>query len=591
MNQVNKNPVIVANCSGFYGDRLSAAKEMVEGGPIDYLTGDYLAELTMLILAKNQLKGRPGYARTFYTQMEQIIGTCKDKNIKVVSNAGGLDPERLSEDLSKLCDSLGISMSIGCVTGDDLRNQYEELRENGEEFQHLDTGIKLSKTTLMPISINAYLGAFPIVSALESGADIVITGRATDAAIVMAPAIWNFSWGKEDWDKLAGALVAGHVIECGAQATGGNYAFFDEINNMINPGFPIAEIYEDGSSVITKHPNTAGTVNIGTVTSQLLYEISDRKYYNPDVIALFDSIKLDEIGPDRVKISGTKGLCAPKDYKVSTNIIGGYKNKVDFMLTGLNIEKKANLIIESFKTQYKDLDKIESFNARLIRSDKQNANTNEEATAVLRITVKSKDENLVGRRFSSFATELALASYPGFYLSAPPVDANAYGVFWPSLIDKSKVKIKVKVGSNEIYYDETGLFKEISEPPFEPYQTTHRFGSELISAPLGLVAGARSGDKGGNANVGFWTKNIMAYDWLYDYLTVEKFKDLLPEAKELDVRRFDFPNIYSLNFIVKGLLGLGVAESDRPDPQAKSLGEYLRSRIVEIPKELIKEVN
>ncbi|MDH3500725.1 MAG: DUF1446 domain-containing protein, partial [Acidimicrobiia bacterium] len=323
-------PIRVANCSGFFGDRLSAAREMVEGGPIDVLTGDWLAELTMLILARTREK-RPGggYARTFVTQMEEVMGSCLDRGIKVVSNAGGLDPRGCAEAVASVASHLGLDPVIAYVDGDDLLPQIDELVAGGAlgAFEANSLGDSRSYVTA-----NAYLGCWGIVDALERGADIVVTGRVTDAAVTCGPAAWHHSWARDDWDALAGGVVAGHVIECSAQATGGNYSFFTEIPGYADPerarlGFPWAEIDANGNSVIGKHHGTGGLVSIGTVTSQLLYEIGGPAYLGPDVTARFDTIELSEAGTDRVRIQGVRGEAPPPTLKVAINELGGYRNE------------------------------------------------------------------------------------------------------------------------------------------------------------------------------------------------------------------------------------------------------------------------
>ncbi|MGD9755823.1 MAG: acyclic terpene utilization AtuA family protein, partial [Acidimicrobiia bacterium] len=335
----------VANCSGFYGDRIAAAREQVEGGDIDYLTGDWLAELTMLILARTRAGGRSGgWARTFLTQLEQVMGTCLDRGIKVVSNAGGLDPAGCAMAVADLATTLGLNPTIAYVAGDDLVGRLDELKAAGITFDNLDTGESLVDKGVEVITANAYLGCWGIVDALDRGADIVVTGRTTDAAIVMGPPAHAFKWDRCDWDRLAGACVAGHVIECGAQATGGNYSFFTEVPGMDYVGFPIAELFPDGSSVITKHEGTGGQVSVGTVTSQLLYEIGSERYANPDVVCRFDTIRLEEVARDRVRISGTRGEPAPPTLKVAMNYQGGFRNGFTFALTGLDIEAKAELL-------------------------------------------------------------------------------------------------------------------------------------------------------------------------------------------------------------------------------------------------------
>ena len=273
---MSKNTIKIANCSGFYGDRLSAAKEMVDGGPIDVLTGDYLAELTMAILygQKIQRGEKAGYVGTFLKQLKQIASSCSEKNIKVVSNAGGLNPKSMAEEVKNILDSEGLNLKVAYIDGDDFMDKFDELKKNGEELKNLDTGVSLFNQSLPAVSANYYLGCWGIKQALDEGADIVICPRVTDAALVMGPAAWKFNWSRDDYDKLAGSLAAGHIIECGAQATGGNYSFFKEVPSFQNVGFPIAEIEESGNFKIYKHNGTGGLVSKGTVTAQLLYEIS-----------------------------------------------------------------------------------------------------------------------------------------------------------------------------------------------------------------------------------------------------------------------------------------------------------------------------
>ncbi|MHB8438725.1 MAG: acyclic terpene utilization AtuA family protein [Acidimicrobiales bacterium] len=577
----------IANCSGFFGDRLSAAREMVEGGPIDVLTGDYLAELTMLILFKSRQRDPSlGYAGTFYRQMEQVLGTCAERGIKVVSNAGGLNPAGLADKLRELADTLGISLQVAHVEGDDVLGTIAELQHKGDPIAHLDTGAPLKGA---PVSANAYLGGFAVARALESGADVVVTGRITDAALVVGPSAWRFGWSRQDWDALAGAVVAGHVVECGAQATGGNYCFFEEIPGLEHPGFPIAEMHADGSCVITKHPGTGGAVTVGTVTAQLLYEIGGPLYANPDAVADFSSIRLEQAGPDRVAISGVKGLPAPEAAKVSVNLIGGWRNSMTFVLTGLDIDAKADLVRRTLAQSFAD-DPPAELDVRLIRSDQSDAPSNEQASAQLRVTAKDSDPAKVGRRFSGAVTELALASYPGFYLTSPPGEASAYGVYWPALIPASAVE------QAAVLADGTRVSVPLAPPGAKPlprsapvpHHPTAAVGDEPTRrVPLGTVAGARSGDKGGNANVGFWTRTDAQFEWIARALDVALLKELLPEAAGLEVERYELANLRAVNFVVRGLLGEGVASSTRPDPQAKSLGEYLRSRLVDVPVSIL----
>jgi hypothetical protein len=581
----------VANCSGFYGDRLAAAKEMVDGGPIDYLTGDWLAELTMYILSRNAAKTpAAGYARTFVTQMEQVMGTCLDRGIKVISNAGGLNPRSCAEAVADVAAKLGLQPNIAYVEGDNLVERLPELRAAGHDFANMDTGQKLTDLGAEILTANAYLGCWGIVDALQRGADIVITGRVTDAAVVMGAPAHHFGWKREEWDRLAGACVAGHVIECGAQATGGNYAFFTEVPGMEYVGFPLAEMYDDGSSVITKHPGTGGLVSLGTVTSQLLYEIGGPHYANPDVISRFDTIRLAEDGPDRVRISGTRGEPAPPTLKVAMNYLGGYRNGFTFALTGLDIPAKADLLERQLWRSFPGgRQHFEQVRTQLIRTDKADPRSNEEAVALYKVTVKDRDERKVGRSFANVAVEIGLASIPGFFgTSGGPGPASAYGVYWPALVPSELVAMSVTLlGDGTTVVENTP--GNLPGPDVEPMPVSlpPAPGGPTTRAPLGRLFGARSGDKGGNANVGIFARSGEAYAWLEQFLGADKLCELLPDTRPYEVERYPLPNLWSINFLIKGLLEEGVAASSRQDGQAKGLGEYLRAAHADVPMALL----
>ncbi|MBO0874198.1 MAG: DUF1446 domain-containing protein [Pseudonocardia sp.] len=591
-------PVRIANCSGFYGDRVAAAREMVDGGPIDVLTGDYLAELTMLILWKDRRKNPgAGYARTFLTQLEQVLGDCLDRGVRIVANAGGLNPAGLAAQVRELAARLGLAPKVAHVHGDDLINQVPGLIADGHPLTHLDTGQPLSQTESKPVTANAYLGGWGIAEALRAGADIVICPRVSDASLVVGPAAWWHRWSRTDYDALAGAVVAGHIIECGPQATGGNYSWLQDITDRRYPGFPIAEVATDGSSVIAKHPDTGGLVSPGTVTAQLLYEIAAPAYLNPDVIAHFDTVQLAQRGVDRVEVSGTRGGPPPTELKVALNFLGGYRNTMTLVLTGLDIEDKARWALDQLFDILGGRNSFAESDVRLIRYDRLDADTNEQATAHLRVTVKDPDRDKVGRRFSNATMQLALAGYPGFHTTTPPTEASAYGVYWPTLVPAELVAHRVTLPD--------GTTRDIGSAPSRTVNTLHsrpelspispvdqprlpRNLARTERAPLGRVCAARSGDKGGNANVGVWTRDASSYAWVNEYLTVARLRELMPEAAELTIHRYELPNLNALNFVIVGLLGEGVAASTRPDPQAKGLGEYLRSRHVDIPVTLLR---
>jgi hypothetical protein len=601
-------PLRIANCSGFYGDRHSAPKELLEGGPIDVLTGDYLAELTMLILWRS--RGRDpakGYATSFLRQMEECLGLAVDKGVKVVANAGGLNPAGLADELRALAGRLGLGVRVAHVEGDDLLGRLAELQAAGEPLAHLDTGTPLAAAGVAPVTANAYLGAWGIVAALAAGADLVVCGRVTDASLVVGPAAWHFGWAADDWDRLAGAVAAGHVLECGTQATGGNYAFLGELPDTRPPGFPIAEVAADGSAVVTKHPGSGGLVSVGTVTAQLLYEIAGPAYPNPDVVARFDTVRVSDAGPDRVRLSGTRGEPAPDRLKVAVNYLGGFRNSMSFVLTGLDLGAKAALAEAALFERLGGRGRFQTAETRLVGRPSPDPASAEEAVAELRVTVKDPDPAKVGRAFSSAAIELALASYPGCYTTTPPTDATPYGVYWPALVRADLVDHRVVL--------DDGRRLEVQPPPAPvpdpPGAVPHPPGavpgppvgersptpaamrpavhspSGTVRVPLGRVFGARSGDKGGNANVGVWARDERAYRFLDGFLTVERFRELIPEARELPVDRHALPNLLALNFVVVGLLGEGVSSTTRVDPQAKGLGEWLRARVVDLPVELL----
>ena len=577
----------IANCSGFYGDRMAAAREMLEGGEIDFLTGDYLAELTMLILWKGRQRDpSAGYANTFLRQMEDVLGLALEKSVRIVVNAGGLNPAGLAAKLRELSAKLGLDAKIAHVEGDDLLPRLAELQQKGHALTHLDTGRALAAEGIEPVSANAYLGAFGIVACLDAGADVVVCPRVTDASLVVGPAAWHYGWARDDYDKLASGVVAGHILECGPQATGGNYAFFTEVPGLEHPGFPLAEIEADGSFVVTKHPGTGGQVSVGTVTAQLLYEIAGPEYANPDAVARFDTIRLDEAGPDRVRVSAVRGEPPSGQLKLCINYAGGFRNSMTLLLTGLEVREKAALVERSLRARFTGPRAPRELHFQLDEAAWPDPDSNERATARLWITAKDPDEKKVGRAFSNAVTELVLASYPGLYATSPPGDASAYGVYWPALVPAGEVHEQALLPDG----------RSVAIPPAEPKTRAPIVVAKAAlpappagrarRAPLGALFGARSGDKGGNANLGVWARSDVAYAWLERFLSVERLKALMPEAARHELRRYELPNLRALNFVIVGLLGEGVASSIRPDGQAKSLGEWLRAREVELPESL-----
>ncbi|GAB2728999.1 acyclic terpene utilization AtuA family protein [Nocardioides pakistanensis] len=622
----------IGNCSGFYGDRLSAMREMLEGGELDVLTGDYLAELTMLILGRDKMKDpNLGYARTFVKQAEDCMGLALEGGVKIVSNAGGLNPAGLADRLREIAKAQGLDPRIAYVQGDDLMPRVGEL------------GIHNALTA------NAYLGAFGIAAALDRGADIVVTGRVTDASVVVGPAASHFGWSPAQYDELAGAMVAGHIIECGTQATGGNFSGFRSFKPDTRPlGFPIAEVAADGSSVITKHPGTGGVVTTDTVTAQLVYEIGEPTYLGPDVSARLDTIELAADGPDRVRVSGVRGEAPPSTLKVCVNELGGFRNSVEFVLVGLDIDAKADWVRAQMEAALAAHPPA-AVQWTLARTDREDASTEEAASCRLRCSVKDSDPNVVGKRFTAAAVELGLASYPGFTLTAPPAPASPYGVYRAEYVDRGIVQHSVvhadgtaqlvegpavldappsdtqSAGSADFAdgADGTGGVDGAAaaatsadgaapsaasvepEPASRPESSPTQAPDDVAAAvaeqappdtvtrrlPLGTFVHARSGDKGGDANVGLWVDRSRHTEervaWLTKLVTPEKIRELVPEAEDLPVEVYPLPNLGAVNVVIRGLLGQGVAASTRFDPQAKALGEWLRSRHVSITEDLL----
>jgi hypothetical protein len=582
----------VGNCSGFYGDRLSAMREMLEGGDLDVLTGDYLAELTMLILGKDQLRDPgAGYARTFLKQATDCLGLAQSSGVRIVSNAGGLNPAGLAEQLRKVAAEQGLDTRIAHIDGDNLMARAGELDLGGS-----------------PLTANAYLGAFGIAEALAGGADVVVTGRVTDASVVVGPAIHHFGWSRDDLDALAGAVVAGHVVECGCQATGGNFSGFRQIldaGRADRPlGFPVAEISGDGTSVITKHDGTGGVVTVDTVTAQLVYEVQSQRYLGPDVTAHLDTVRLTQAGPDRVRISGVRGEAPPPHLKVCVNELGGHRNQMELVLTGLDIDAKAAWVRAQVEAALADR-RPAATEWTLARTDHPDAATEEAASARLRLVVRDPSADKVGKGLTAPLIELALASYPGFAATTPPMPPTPYGVYRAAYVRQEEVEHLVH------HHDGTttlvpppSVVTPVGVRSPDPVDETPSVAGEAESSaraapgtesrrvPLGTFVHARSGDKGGDANLGLW---VSGHDeraeeraaWLLSVVTPEWVRTLLPEAAELSVQVHRLPNLHAVNVVVEGLLGLGVAAGSRFDPQAKGLGEWARSRLVDVPEELL----
>ncbi len=585
-------PLRVANCSGFFGDRAGAARDMVEGGPIDVLTGDWLAELTMYILHKTRQRSG-GWARTFLRELEDVLPTCVERGITVVSNAGGLDPEGLADAVRELGRRQGVDVVVASVSGDDITAQLGDLSAAGERFVNLDTAEELPEGVEV-VTANAYLRARPIADALAAGAQVVVTGRVTDAALVVGPALHAFGWGDDELDAIAGAVVAGHVIECGAQCCGGNYAFFDEVPGRERIGFPIAEVHPDGSSVVTKHPGTGGTVTVGTVTAQLLYEIGAPRYLSPDAVARFDSIELAQDGPDRVRIGRVRGEPPPPALKVTANLEGGWRNSMTLALTGAQVAEKARFAADAVWAGIPGGRAAFAETAAQLTGDLDGG-----GLAYLRLAVRGDDERAVGRAFSGAVVETSLSSYPGTFFTSAPSGAQGVARYWPTTVTATAVPPRVRIGGVEVTASpppsggsggsgESGPSRPAWQPGPEPEPLAASGpAADTVTVPLHVLVGARSGDKGADANLGLWADAEDVSRWLFHDFTTELLRRVLPEVGTLRIERHPLPNLRAVNFVVHGFLGWGVASNLLLDTQAKGLGELLRSRPVEVPASLV----
>ena len=616
--------VRIGNCSGFYGDRLSAMREMLEGGQLDVLTGDYLAELTMLILGKDTLKDPSlGYARTFVRQCEDTLGLALEKGVRIVANAGGLNPAGLADKLREVATGLGLDVAVAHVEGDDLRPKAADLGFEGA------------------LTANAYLGGFGIAAALRGGADVVVTGRVTDASLVVGPAVAHHGWTETSYDELAGALVAGHVIECGTHATGGNFSGFLQLARATEQsrgrsapgapglfgkslGFPIAEIAADGTTVITKHAGTGGAVTVDTVTAQMVYEIQSGKYLNPDVTVDLASVRLARVGEDRVEISGVRGEAPPETLKVCVNTLGGHRNTMEFLITGLDVAEKVEWVKEQVTAQWGDHAPA-SVEWTLGPAPAEDPATIGEAATVLRCVALDADPKVAGKGFTAPAVEIALASYPGCTLTSPPGHASPYAIYQPYYVSRDEVVHTVvhADGRREVVADPT-LFgsTDVADASRSTAAGTPPVPTAGATVPLGRLVHARSGDKGGNANLGLWIprdgvadresdgvadresdgvadresdggadardeKYAARVEWLLATATPEWVRSLVPEAEGLDIDVYALPHMGAVNVVIHGLLGAGVAASTRTDPQAKALGEWVRARHVIVEEELL----
>ncbi|OAL34486.1 hypothetical protein AYO20_06329 [Fonsecaea nubica] len=604
-------PILVGNVSGSTGDRLDGLKSMLKGTTtVDAIIGDWLSEFNLAsrsLQVRDGKKGgyEPGFLYSLRNALDEYINY-RNPNLRIAVNAGGLNPKVLAQEVQKLLVSRGCSKKVAYVTGDNLLPEIDRL-----DVQPLTraTGDFRSWRQKYPdvILALAYTGCWGIVEALEAGADIVICGRCTDASTVMGVAAWWHGWKRTDVDKLAGSLVAGHLIECGCYVTGGNFGGFKSLfPNYYDLSYPVAAIAIDGTSVIQKHSNQNGVVTVDTVRGQLLYEIQGQFYYNPDVIADLSGLKVEQVDKDKVYVSGFKGLLAPETLKIAIMALGGYQAEVSVYVTGLDYKEKA----QSFEIMTRKIlndNKYDVLDFQLYGTPKDNPENQLEATLQLRVLAQAQDpQYLRAGRFLGPLMSNQLSGYPGLtanvdFRTAEPKQMSTY---FPGLVNQSHVQLRVffaSQGGNDgegIPVARPGAYTPVHLLPQQPdYQPANpvslsSFGP-TVKAPLGLAVYARSGDKGANVNVGFFIPRGLheseKFEWLRSLLTTERLRVLLARetTPETYIERCEIPHLHAVHFVIHGLLGAGVSTSVKMDALGKNLAEYLRARHVDIPEKFL----
>lgn len=586
---MSRRPVRIGNFSGYLGDRYTALDEVMAGDPVDVLIGDFLAEFTLAgISTRFQTDRNKGYAGYFLNQIKPHLPEIARRGMKVVVNAGGLYPEGMAQALRERIAQAGVTLRVAHVEGDNVLPRLDELRAAGHAMQHLDSGVPLSSWGFEPMAANAYLGGWGIAAALREGADIVVCGRVTDASLTVGPCAWWHDWTPDAWNELAGAVLAGHIIECGPHATGGNFTGFERVPGMLDLGFPIAEVAADGSAVITKHAGHGGVVTTDTVTAQLVYEIQGPKYLNPDVTTDFSAVKLRQIDADRVEVSGAIGSPPPPTTKVAMFAQIGWQIVINVFVSGINIAAKIALIEEQVRRLTAGA-AIDEFMFTPIGTAAANPRSQWESTVMLRIMATARTQEALAGLPAKIGS-LYLCSIPGFYndTAAQPVAGPRPRIeYWPALLPLEVVEHHVVMDDGRRIAIAPPPRMEFSPQPQHVEPPAQAWSGETRPLPLGTIAFARSGDKGGNGNVGIWTSDERAWPWLRQTLSSDALRELAPDWADVDIVRHEFPNLSAVHFVLRGLLGQGGSSNMRVDQVGKAVGEYILSKVVEIPVELL----
>lgn len=597
-----KSEIKIANAGGFWGDDLSAFRRQLEGGEIDYLTMDFLAEITMSILRKQQLRNPElGYVTDFVDQMEENSKLIEEKKVKVITNAGGINPVKCGQKIIEILNAKNANLKVAIVDGDNIIDDLSNFYPEKETFDNLETNEKYHQIDTKVQSANVYLGIPPILRALELGADIIICGRVTDTSITIAPMVFEFGWELNDWDKIASGLIAGHIIECGAQSTGGNFTDWKLVENWDNFGYPIVEVYPDSTFVVTKHENTGGLVSVDTVREQLVYEMGDPSFYiSPDVIANFLSINLTPDGLNRVKVNGIKGLPATDSFKVSMAYEDGYSSSGTIIISGDDALKKAEIFGEIFWKRVGE--SFEKTNTEFVGFNSCQKNMVKEIIpneVLLKLSVYDNEKNKMVK-FSKALAPLILSGPPGVAVTSGRPRIQNVMSYWPTLINKKFISSRVallntngEIDKSEVVNSVTGfeliLIKKENES--NEITVTKYLGSEMTDVKLRDVCLARSGDKGDMSNIGVVARSEDIYEYLKVTLTKEYIKNLFKDFCNGKVIRYEMDNLFALNFLLEASLDGGGTKSLMIDAQGKTFASALLNQEISVPKELVESMN
>ena len=587
----------IGGASGFWGDSVVATPQLLNNNNLDFIVYDYLAEITMSIMARARTKdAKQGYAIDFVSSVLKLnLRQIAEQKVKILSNAGGVNPEACAEAVREIISDQKLDLKVAVVLGDDLierKNEFQNIKEMYSNIDFPDDN-KIA-------SINAYLGAFPIAEALKNGADIVITGRSVDSAVTLAACIYSFDWSETDYNKLASGSLAGHIIECGTQSTGGNFTDWELVSeNLHHIGYPIVEIENSGEFNCTKSQKTSGLVNFGTVAEQMLYEIGDpQSYILPDVICDFSQVKIKELEKDIVRVTDAVGYPAPKQYKVCATYADGFRAGHLCSFVGIDAAKKARsygeaifnrsrLIMRMMNIPDFDETSIEVLGDNSQYSQKEGNPNNREV--VLKFAAKHQDIRAVGIMLKE-SVGLGLATPPGLsgFVGGRPKPSPIVRLF-SFLIDKKEVNINISDGSSSKDFKdgdpENFDLKSIIKPEI-PKMDNH--DEKLIDVPLVKIAYGRSGDKGNKANIGIISRDAKFYPVICNYLTEEVVKNCFSKFLRGKVEKYYLPGSYSLNFMLDDVLGGGGPASLRNDPQGKAYAQILLDQIIPVPKKLLE---